>query len=76
MEVENRQLHHRNKELVRELLELTKDDSSWKEHLEDAELESQLDQVRDDHKKSKARWDTMKNITSAMVNVSTALFEN
>ncbi|PLB52848.1 hypothetical protein P170DRAFT_351190 [Aspergillus steynii IBT 23096] len=67
VEVENRRLHQKNKELVRELLELTKDDSSWREQLEDAELESQLDQVKDDHRKSKARWDTMKNIASAMV---------
>ncbi|KAH8426941.1 centromere protein H [Aspergillus melleus] len=67
VEVENRKLHKKNQELVRELLELTKDDASWKERLEDEELVSQLDQAKEDHKKSKAKWDTMKNIASAMV---------
>ncbi|KAI9041269.1 centromere protein H [Aspergillus affinis] len=67
VEVENRKLHKKNQELVRELLELTKDDASWKERLEDEELVSQLDQAKEDHKKSKAKWDIMKNIASAMV---------
>ncbi|THC99898.1 hypothetical protein EYZ11_000596 [Aspergillus tanneri] len=67
LEVDNLQLHRKNKELVRELLELTKDDASWKEHLDDAELEAQLEQVKENHRKSKAKWDIMKNIASAVV---------
>ncbi|KAK1145617.1 hypothetical protein N8T08_004176 [Aspergillus melleus] len=67
VEVENRKLHKRNQELVRELLELTKDNASWKERLENGEMVSQLDQAKEDHKKSKAKWDIIKNIASAMV---------
>ncbi|KAL5357717.1 centromere protein H (CENP-H)-domain-containing protein [Aspergillus floccosus] len=67
VEVENLQLHRENKDLVQELLSLTKDDESWREELEDAELKAQLDQVRTDYKKSKAKWDTMKSVASALV---------
>lgn len=67
VEVENLQLHRENKALVQELLSLTKDDESWRERLEDAELKAQLDQVRIDYKKSKAKWDTMKSVASAIV---------
>ncbi|KAG2412174.1 hypothetical protein HFD88_009730 [Aspergillus terreus] len=67
VEVENLQLHRKNKDLVQELLSLTKDDESWREKLEDADLRAQLDQVRTDYKKSKAKWDTMKSVASAIV---------
>ncbi|KAL5339169.1 centromere protein H (CENP-H)-domain-containing protein [Aspergillus crustosus] len=67
LEVENLQLHQKNRELVRELLELTKDDESWKEELNDAELKQELAELEADHKKSKARWETMKSVASAIV---------
>ncbi|EAU35141.1 conserved hypothetical protein [Aspergillus terreus NIH2624] len=67
VEVENLQLHRKNKDLVQELLSLTKNDESWREKLEDADLRAQLDQVRTDYKKSKAKWDTMKSVASAIV---------
>ncbi|GES58527.1 centromere protein H (CENP-H)-domain-containing protein [Aspergillus terreus] len=67
VEVENLQLHRKNKDLVQELLSLTKDDESWREKLEDEDLRAQLDQVRTDYKKSKAKWDTMKSVASAIV---------
>ncbi|KAL4882858.1 centromere protein H (CENP-H)-domain-containing protein [Aspergillus karnatakaensis] len=67
VEVENLQLHQKNQELVRELLELTKDDDSWREELSDPELEHELAQLEADLKKSKARWETMKSVASAVV---------
>ncbi|KAJ6096203.1 hypothetical protein N7486_006949 [Penicillium sp. IBT 16267x] len=65
--VENLQINRENQELVSQLLELTKQDSSWRERLQDAKLASQLDELEADLKTSKAKWDTMKNIASAMV---------
>ncbi|KAL2829665.1 centromere protein H (CENP-H)-domain-containing protein [Aspergillus cavernicola] len=67
LEVENLQLHQKNQELVRELLELTKDDESWREELDDLELKERLAQLETDQKKSKARWETMKSVASAIV---------
>jgi len=67
VEVENLQLHEKNQELARELLELTKDDDSWREQLDDPELKQQLSDLETDHKKSKARWETMKSGASAIV---------
>lgn len=66
-EVENLKINQENQELVRELLELTKQDSSWRERLQDADLSSQLDQLEAELKTTKAKWETMKNIASAMV---------
>ncbi|OJJ00220.1 hypothetical protein ASPVEDRAFT_39651 [Aspergillus versicolor CBS 583.65] len=67
VEVENLQLHEKNQELARELLELTKDDDSWREQLDDPELKQQLAELETDYKKSKARWETMKNVASAII---------
>ncbi|PWY92389.1 hypothetical protein BO70DRAFT_391799 [Aspergillus heteromorphus CBS 117.55] len=67
LEVENSQIHRENQELIRELLALTEDDESWKEELEDPELKAQLEQLEADRRKSKAKWETMKNVASAMV---------
>ena len=67
VEAENLQLHEKNQELVRELLELTKDDDSWREQLDDPELKQQLAELETDHKKSKAKWETMKSVASAIV---------
>ncbi|KAL4969545.1 centromere protein H [Aspergillus stella-maris] len=67
LEVENLKLHKQNQELARELLELTKDDDSWREQLSDADLKEQLAQLEAEHKKSKAKWETMKSVASAIV---------
>ncbi|KAI9374687.1 centromere protein H (CENP-H)-domain-containing protein [Aspergillus egyptiacus] len=67
LEVENLQLHQTNQQLVRELLELTKDDESWREELDDLELKKQLVELEAEHKKSKARWEVMKSVASAIV---------
>ncbi|KAJ6115841.1 hypothetical protein N7523_006258 [Penicillium sp. IBT 18751x] len=66
-EVENLQINKENQELVRELLELTRQDDSWRERLQDATLASQLDEVEADLKKRKAHWEVMKSVASAMV---------
>lgn len=66
-EVENLQINRENQELVRELLELTKEDDSWREKLQDVNLASQLDELEADLKTRKAKWEVMKNIASAMV---------
>lgn len=65
-EVENLQLNRDNQELVRELLELTKQDSSWREKIGDSQL-NELEALEGDLKVRKARWETMKNIASAVV---------
>lgn len=67
VEVENLQINKENQELVRELLELTRQDDSWRERLQDATLASQLDELEADLKKRKAQWEVMKNVASAMV---------
>lgn len=65
--MENLQINSENQELVRELLELTKEDDSWREKLQDASLASQLDELEADLKTRKAKWEVMKNIASAMI---------
>ncbi|CAG8886953.1 unnamed protein product [Penicillium egyptiacum] len=67
VEVKNLQINRENQELVRQLLELTKEDPSWREKLEDPELLSQLDSFETDLKARKVQWETMKSIASAVV---------
>lgn len=67
IEVKNLQINRDNQELVRQLLELTKEDSSWRKKLEDPELLAQLDGLETDLKTRKAQWETMKSIASAIV---------
>ncbi|KAL4978226.1 centromere protein H (CENP-H)-domain-containing protein [Aspergillus desertorum] len=67
LEVENLQLHRQNRELAQELLELTEDDESWREHLDDSDLKQQLANLEAEHKQSKARWEIMKSVTSAII---------
>ena len=67
LEVQNLELHQRNKELARQLLESAKDDDSWREALDDDDLKAQLEQLEADRKKSKSRWEVMKSVASAIV---------
>ncbi|KAJ5736330.1 uncharacterized protein N7483_001455 [Penicillium malachiteum] len=67
LEVQNLHINRDNQELVSQLLDLTKQDSSWRERLKDASLASQLDTLEAEHRTSKAQWERMKNIASAMV---------
>ncbi|KAJ5155552.1 hypothetical protein N7492_008355 [Penicillium capsulatum] len=66
-EVENLQINEENQGLVRQLLALTKHDDSWREKLQDENLKSQMDQLEAELKTSKAKWEIMKSIASAMV---------
>lgn len=67
LEVQNLELHQRNQELARQLLESAKDDDSWREALDDDDLKAQLEQLEADRKKSKSRWEVMKSVASAIV---------
>ena len=67
LELENVQINQKNQELARQLLELTREDDSWRDELEDGALKAQLAELEADQKKRKAKWDTMKNIASAVV---------
>lgn len=66
-EVENIQINQENQELVRQLLELTKEDDTWRDRLQDADLASELDGLEADLKTRKRKWEVLKNIASAMV---------
>lgn len=66
-EVENLNINQENQELVRQLLELTKQDDLWREKLQDETLKSQMDHLEVELKTIKAKWEIMKNIASAMV---------
>ncbi|OQE28398.1 hypothetical protein PENSTE_c003G01841 [Penicillium steckii] len=66
-EVDNLRINQENQELVQQLLELTKQDETWREKLKDGKILSQLEELETEFKTSKAKWDTMKNIASAMV---------
>lgn len=66
-EVENIQINQENQELVRQLLELTKEDDTWRDRLQDAHLASQLDELEANLKTRKRKWEVLKNVASAMV---------
>ena len=67
LELENLQINRKNQELVRQLLELTGEDASWKEELDDPDLKAQLEELETEQKRNKAKWEVMKNIASAVV---------
>lgn len=67
LEVENRRIHETNRGLVRRLLDLTEPEGSWREQLDDPELQGQLDALEREQRQSQARWDVIKNVVSAVV---------
>lgn len=67
VEVENMRINKKNQELARTLLDLTSHDSRWKERIEDEGLKAQLEELEAEHKKRRARWETIKSIASAAV---------
>lgn len=67
LEVENTLVNQKNQKLVRELLELTGHDPSWKEEIDDEDVKAQLNKLEIDQKRSKTKWETIKGITSAVV---------
>lgn len=60
-------VNKKNQELARTLLDLTSHDSRWKERIEDEGLKAQLEELEAEHKKRRARWETIKSIASAAV---------
>lgn len=52
---------------MRQLLELTGPDGSWRDQLEDRDLGAQLDALDTEQQKSQARWEVMKCVASAVV---------
>lgn len=67
LEVENRRVHETNRELARRLLDLTEPEGSWREQLDDPELQGQLEALEREQRQSQAQWAVMKNIVSAVV---------
>lgn len=65
--VENITITKRNQELARTLLELTDHEKSLREEITDGELKTQLDALKAESKKEKAKWETIKSVVSAMV---------
>jgi Centromere protein H (CENP-H) len=66
-EVENRRVTQTNQDLARTLLGLTRQNSSWKDEVTDAELKAQLRELEADRRRSQAKWDTIKGIVSAAI---------
>lgn len=66
-EVNHIQATKRNQELASQLLELAAQESSWRDALVDQRLQSQIAEAEKQHKAARGKWDTMKNIASALV---------
>jgi hypothetical protein len=66
-EVENRQVTKTNQELTHTMLDLTKEDQSWRDAISDTSLKDQLQEIEADRQRSKAKWDTIKAIVSATI---------
>lgn len=66
-ETENLQINKRNQQLAHELLELTRHDASWKEEVNDENLQKQLKELEVEQKRIKAKWETIKSVASAVI---------
>ena len=66
-EVESRQVAKANQELTHTMLDLTKEDQSWRDAISDTSLKDQLQEIEADRQRSKAKWDTIKAIVSATI---------
>jgi uncharacterized protein with PIN domain len=66
-EVDHIRTTKHNQELASQLLELTAQESSWRDALVDQDLQSQIVEAERQHKAARGRWDMMKNIASAVV---------
>lgn len=66
-EVENLRMVEKNKTLASQLLALTAQEESWRDKVDDATLISQIEEVEDEYKKTRAQRDTLKSVISAMV---------
>jgi len=66
-EIQNIHANQQNQELTRQLLELTKQASSWRDELDDDEVKLRLDQVETDRKAIQGKWDVIKHVTAAAI---------
>lgn len=66
-EVDHTRTTKHNQELASQLLQLTAQESSWRDALVDQNLQSQIAEAERQHKAARGKWDTMKNIASAVV---------
>lgn len=66
-EVENIRMVEKNRTLASQLLELTAQEESWRDRVDDEVLKAQIEEVENEYKKTRAQRDTLKNVISAMV---------
>ena len=67
-ETENLQANEKNQSLVDDLLELVGNDHpSWKEDISDEDVKTQLRELEAENRKKRATWETMKNVSRAIV---------
>lgn len=67
VEVENLRLMDQNKRLASELLELTAQETSWRDRVDDGAVIAQMENIEQEYKKTRAQRDTIKNVISALV---------
>ena len=66
-EVENLRLMEQNKGLASELLELTAQETSWRDRVDDEAVIAQMEDIEQEYKKTRAQRDTIKSVISALV---------
>ena len=66
-EVENLRLMEQNKGLASELLELTAQETSWRDRVDDEAVIAQMEDIEQEYKKARAQRDTIKSVISALV---------
>ncbi|KUL91916.1 hypothetical protein ZTR_01201 [Talaromyces verruculosus] len=66
-EVENLRLMEQNKGLASELLELTAQETSWRNRVDDEAVIAQMEDIEQEYKKTRAQRDTIKSVISALV---------
>jgi Centromere protein H (CENP-H) len=66
-EVENLRLMDKNRELASQLLELTAQETSWRNKVDDEALLARIQETEEEYKKTRAQRDTMKSVISAII---------
>lgn len=66
-EVDNIRVIRRNQELARQLLDLTAQESSWRDKIDDASLQTQMKEIESEYKKTRAKWDQMKGVLGGII---------
>jgi hypothetical protein len=66
-EVDNLRVIQRNQELARQLLDLTAQESSWRDKIDDASLRTQMKEIESEYEKTRAKWDHMKGVLGGII---------